>query len=94
MKSRDQPAQQVSMVDITSKDPIIREATANGVIKLKPETVRLIRQGKVEKGNPVHTCKVAGILAAKNTSNVLPLCHPLPLTHITVDVQFQGSTEV
>ncbi|MFQ5999039.1 MAG: cyclic pyranopterin monophosphate synthase MoaC [Candidatus Bathyarchaeia archaeon] len=78
---------QVSMIDITPKALIIREAVARGFLKLKPATIRLIREEKVEKGNPIETCKVAGILAAKNTSNVLPLCHPLPLTHVTVDVE-------
>lgn len=93
LRPRDRQAQ-VSMVDITSKAPIIREAVARGFLKLKPATVRLIREGKVEKGNPIETCKVAGILAAKNTSNVLPLCHPLPLTHVTVDVQLKDSNYV
>jgi len=75
------------MVDVTAKPEVYREAKAKGAIKLKPETIRLIKDGKIEKGNPFEVAKVAGILAAKNTSSMIPLCHPLPLTGIEVKLQ-------
>jgi cyclic pyranopterin phosphate synthase len=74
------------MVDITSKPKVYREATASGTLKLKSETIELIRKRKVEKGDPFYAAKIAGTLAAKNTSSLIPLCHPLPLTNIRVDV--------
>jgi cyclic pyranopterin phosphate synthase len=76
----------VSMVDITPKPTMLREASAEGKIKLKRETVKLIKAGRVEKGNPLEVAKLAGILAAKNTSQIIPLCHPLPLSHIDINV--------
>ena len=80
----------ISMVDVTQKPTIYREATAKGVIKLKPKTISLIKQGKIRKGNPLEASKVAGILAAKNTSQIIPLCHPIPLTHVDVQTKFLG----
>ncbi len=81
----------MSMVDISGKPETFREATATGTIRLKPETVKLIKQGKIAKGDPIHTAKVAGILAAKKTSTLIPLCHPLPLTNVQVDITFEDS---
>jgi cyclic pyranopterin phosphate synthase len=75
------------MVDITSKPEVHREATAKGRIKLKPETIKRIKEGKIEKGDIFTVAKVAGILAAKNTSSLIPLCHPLPLTKVNVDLK-------
>jgi cyclic pyranopterin phosphate synthase len=77
----------MSMVDITSKPQVYREAKAKGTIKLKPETIKLIRAEKIEKGNPFEVAKIAGILAAKNTCNMIPLCHPLQLTGIEVKLK-------
>jgi cyclic pyranopterin monophosphate synthase len=76
----------MSMVDVSAKPEIYREAKAKGAIKLKSETLRLIREGKIEKGDPFEIAKVAGVLAAKNTSSMIPLCHPLPLTSVTVEL--------
>jgi len=76
----------MSMVDITAKPEVQRDATAKGHIRLRAETIRLIKKGKIEKGDPITVAKVAGILAAKNTSSLIPLCHPLPLTSINVDL--------
>lgn len=73
-----------SMVDITAKPEVYREATAKGKIKLKPETIKLIKEGQIEKGDPLSTAKIAGTLAAKNTSQLIPLCHPLPITNIQI----------
>jgi cyclic pyranopterin phosphate synthase len=72
------------MIDISSKAIIQREAIATGKIRLKSETINLIKQAKTEKGDPINTAKIAGILAAKNTSNIIPLCHPLPITKIEI----------
>ena len=84
----------MSMVDVTAKPKVHREATAKGQIKLKPETVRRIKQGKIEKGDPFTIAKTAGILAAKNTSTLIPLCHPLPLTSVNVDLRVLGDSRV
>ncbi len=70
------------MVDITPKESVLREAHAVGKIKLKPSTMKLIRDGKVEKGDPISAAEIAAVLAAKNTSGILPLCHPLPITNV------------
>jgi len=84
----------MSMVDITPKPEVYREATAKGRIKLKPETISLIKKGKIEKGDPLNVAKVAGILAAKNTSMLVPLCHPLPLTNVNIDLKIVKNSAV
>ncbi|MEM4518749.1 MAG: cyclic pyranopterin monophosphate synthase MoaC, partial [Sulfolobales archaeon] len=76
----------VSMVDITSKEVTYREAVAEGFIKLRRETLDIIRKGGVEKGDIVSVTKIAGILAAKKTSELLPLCHPIPITYVSLDL--------
>ena len=82
------------MVDVTGKPEVYREATARGRIKLKSETLRLIKQHKIEKGDPFEVAKVAGVLAAKKTSSLIPLCHPLPLTNIDVNLKIVGGEAV
>ena len=82
------------MVDVSGKAEIFREATATGKIRLKPETVNLIREGKIAKGNPLYTAKIAGVLAAKKTSELVPLCHPLPLTSVEVEAKILDKTTV
>lgn len=86
----------MTMVDVSGKDEIFREATATGTIKLKAETINLIKTGKIAKGDPLYTAKIAGVLAAKKTSSLIPLCHPLPLTNVQVDVKVlnEGTVEV
>lgn len=84
----------MSMVDVTAKPEVYREAKAKGAIKLRSETIQLIREGKVEKGDPFQVAKVAGILAAKNTSSLIPLCHPLPLTSVEVDLKIMDDYAV
>jgi cyclic pyranopterin phosphate synthase len=84
----------VAMVDVSDKPMVLREATAIGTIRLKAETIRLIREGKVAKGDPLCTAQVAGILAAKNTSSLIPLCHPLPLTKVEVNAKVSGKSAV
>ncbi len=82
------------MIDVSGKPEVFREATAMGTIKLKPETIKLISDGKIAKGDPLYTAKIAGILAAKKTSNLIPLCHPLPLTSVEVDAKVSGDATV
>jgi cyclic pyranopterin phosphate synthase len=84
----------VTMVDVSGKAEVFREATASGKIVLKPETVNLIREEKIAKGNPLYTAKIAGILAAKKTSELIPLCHPLPLTSVEVEAKIVEKTSV
>jgi cyclic pyranopterin phosphate synthase len=84
----------VAMVDVSGKAEIFREATATGKIRLKPETVNLIKEGKIAKGNPLYTAKIAGVLAAKKTSELIPLCHPLPLTSVEVEAKILDKTTV
>ena len=82
------------MVDVSDKAEVFREATATGKIRLKPETVDLIREGNITKGNPLYTAKIAGVLAAKKTSELVPLCHPLPLTSVEVEARIVEKTAV
>ena len=84
----------MSMVDVTAKPEVYREAKAKGTIKLKSETLKLIKDRKIEKGDPFEIAKVAGVLAAKNTSSMIPLCHPLPLTSVTVELQIVDNSMV
>ena len=82
------------MVDVSEKPEIHREATATGRIKLQPKTIQLMKEGKIAKGDPCYTARIAGILAAKKTSELIPLCHPLPLTNVEVNVKLEGSNSV
>ncbi len=82
------------MVDVSGKPEILREATAEGRIILKPETVDLIREGGIAKGDPLCTAQVAGILAAKKCSELIPLCHPLPLTKVEMAVKVAEGNSV
>ena len=84
----------MSMVDVSDKPEILRNATAMGTLKLKNMTVQLIKEGKVAKGDPFYTARIAGILAAKKTSTLIPLCHTLPLTRVEIDLKIEGKTGV
>jgi cyclic pyranopterin phosphate synthase len=84
----------MAMVDVSGKAEIFREATASGSIKLKAQTIDLIQTGKIAKGDPLYTAKIAGVLAAKRTSDLIPLCHPLPLTNVEVDVKVSDKNAV
>jgi cyclic pyranopterin monophosphate synthase len=75
----------VRMVDVTDKKPTVRVAVAQGLVSMKPETFQLIRDQKVKKGNVLETARIAGIMAAKKTSELIPMCHPLHLTHVQLD---------
>ena len=76
---------QIHMIDVTRKKDTERQAIARGKVQMKPVTLELIRKGKLEKGDVLATAKTAGILAAKETHRLIPLCHPLQLTHIAVE---------
>ncbi len=75
------------MVDVGDKAITRREAVARGTITMSQEALRLIRRGAVKKGDPLQTAKLAGILAAKQTSALIPLCHPLPISSVNVEVK-------
>jgi len=75
----------IRMIDVTRKKETERQAIARGKISMKPATLELIRKGELEKGDVLATAKTAGILAAKETHRLIPLCHPLQLTHIAVE---------
>jgi cyclic pyranopterin phosphate synthase len=75
----------VRMVDVTDKKATLRSAVAGGLISMKPKTFDMIKDQKVKKGNVLETARIAGIMAAKKTSELIPMCHPLNLTHIQVD---------
>ncbi len=84
----------MSMVDVTGKPEVVREASAIGQIRLRKETVKLISEGRVKKGDLFQVAKVAGVLAAKHTSSIVPLCHPLPLTSVKVELRIVDETTV
>ena len=76
----------VKMVDVGEKPVTNREAVARGEITMNAAALKAIRTGAVAKGDPLQTARLAGIMAAKQTSALIPLCHPLPLTHISVEL--------
>jgi cyclic pyranopterin phosphate synthase len=82
------------MVDISDKPEVHREAIATGTVKLKPTTIQLIKRGKIAKGDPLYTAKIAAILAAKKTSSLIPLCHPLPITKVEIETEVLDESTV
>jgi cyclic pyranopterin phosphate synthase len=74
------------MVDVGDKPVTSREALARGTITMSAAALKLIRRGEVVKGDPLQAARLAGILAAKHTASLIPLCHPLPLTHVSVEL--------
>ena len=75
----------VKMVDVSDKEDVERICIAKGFIRLKPATIEAITKKELIKGDVLTTAQVAGIMAVKNTSNIIPMCHPLPITSINVD---------
>ncbi len=73
------------MVDVSEKEIIARTAKARGTIWLKEETISAIRNGKIIKGDVLNTAQTAGIMAVKNTPNMIPLCHPIPVDSVVID---------
>jgi cyclic pyranopterin monophosphate synthase len=78
------PTGTVRMVDVSNKDVTAREAVAGGRITMSREAIRQIRAGAIKKGDPLQTARLAGIMAAKRTAELIPLCHPLPITFADV----------
>jgi len=78
------------MVDTSGKPETLREARASGKVRMAPATVALIRDHKLAKGDVLEVARLAGIMAAKRTGELIPLCHPLPITSATVNFDFEG----
>jgi cyclic pyranopterin phosphate synthase len=86
---------QVKMVDVSEKAVTTRTAVAQGFVKMKPSVIRAVKRLKNPKGDPLEVARIAGIAAAKRTAEWIPLCHPLPLTHIDVTARLcQNGVEV
>ena len=84
---------EASMVDVSAKPISQRAAVARGEIRLRKSTVALIQKNKIAKGNVLATARIAGILAAKKTGELIPLCHPLPITHCEVNFEIPKSAD-
>ncbi|MCB0210909.1 MAG: cyclic pyranopterin monophosphate synthase MoaC [Anaerolineae bacterium] len=80
------------MVDVGHKDDTQREAVARGQVRMKPETLALILEGGIKKGDVLAVAQVAGIMAAKRTHELVPMCHPLMLTHVSLQFEPQPAT--
>jgi cyclic pyranopterin phosphate synthase len=76
----------IRMVDVSAKSATPREAVARGHIRMSPEALRHVRSGTNKKGDPLQTARLAGIMAAKQTASLIPLCHPIALTHVDVQL--------
>ena len=81
------------MVDVSAKPVQLRQATAAGEILLQPATIDLIERNQIGKGNVFATARLAGIMAAKRTGELIPLCHPLPITHCEVNFEIPPSRD-
>jgi cyclic pyranopterin phosphate synthase len=86
-------AGQAAMVDVSTKPVQTREAVALGEIHLQSETLALVEQNQIAKGNVLATARLAGIMAAKKTGELIPLCHPLPITHCEVNFEVPKSRD-
>ncbi len=73
------------MVDISEKEDVIRRAVAEGFIRLRRETVEAIRRGEVPKGDPIGVANVSAVMAVKKTPEIIPMCHPIPITSVNVE---------
>src|SRR5216117_738763 len=80
------------MVDTSDKPETLRQARASGLVRMAPATLALIRDRKLAKGDVLEVARLAGIMAAKRTGELIPLCHPLPLTAVTLDFAWEGDT--
>src|ERR1700724_788505 len=83
------PSGNVKMVDVSAKAVTTRTAAARGLVKMSPAVVRAVKRLRNPKGNPLEIARIAGIAAAKRTSELIPLCHPLMLTHADVEVTLE-----
>ena len=82
----------VKMVDTSSKSNTPRRAVASARVLMSPETIAAVSAHRTPKGDPLETARLAGIMAAKRTADLIPLCHPLPLTHVDVQAQIEGDS--
>ena len=82
-----------AMVDVSAKPVVLREAVARGEIHLQRETLALIEGSQIAKGNVLATARLAGIMAAKKTGELIPLCHPLPITHCEVHFEIPAARD-
>ncbi len=80
------------MVDVSVKAETARTATARGAVEMLPETLALIAEGRAKKGDVLAVARLAGIMAAKRTSDLIPLCHPLPLSKVALDLRCEAET--
>ena len=79
---------EASMVDVGWKDSTDREAVARGAVTMRPETLALIKANGVKKGDVLGVARIAGIMGAKKTSDLIPLCHPLPLSQVAIEFEY------
>lgn len=77
------------MRDISEKESTKRKAVAEAIVKVKEETIKAIKGGNTPKGDPIEVAKIAGILSAKNTSGIIPYCHPVPLDWVKIDIELR-----
>ena len=82
------------MVDVSPKADSERIAIAEGFISMQPETLALIEKGEAKKGDVLATARIAGIMAAKKTAELIPLCHPIPLTKVSIDITAASDTSI
>ncbi|HEY0378583.1 MAG TPA: cyclic pyranopterin monophosphate synthase MoaC [Pyrinomonadaceae bacterium] len=81
----------VKMVDTSAKEATERRAIASARVLMSPETLAAVRERRTPKGDPLETARIAGIMAAKRTAELIPLCHPLPLTHVEVRAELDDA---
>ena len=82
------------MIDVSQKEMTGRNAIARATVKMKPETLNLIMNGNIKKGDVFACARIAGILAAKRTPDLIPLCHPIPLTNISIEIEQRSPDKV
>jgi cyclic pyranopterin phosphate synthase len=85
---------QAHMVDVAGKAVTMRRAVATALVRMRPETLELVTTGAAAKGDVLATARIAGIMAAKRTSDLIPLCHPLPLTRVSVELEPEGDDAI
>jgi cyclic pyranopterin phosphate synthase len=90
----DTPSNATRMINVGDKPITVRTARASGLLKASQDTIARIRNGQLIKGDPLTTARVAGIMAAKRTSDIVPLCHPLPLDAVDVDFAFDDTVSI
>jgi cyclic pyranopterin phosphate synthase len=82
------------MIDISEKDTILRIATASGKIKLNKETIKKIKEGNVKKGDVFTIAEVSAINAVKKVPDIIPFCHPIPITNVNINFEFENETYI